>query len=178
MENGRVNELVKAFLSVNDRVKFYLEATDRGDTGTSKHSMWMTQLCTPTSAEIEALVGDEEIVYSCPTLVRLLFRDDTFKDVRDFHIRLVDALESQRSRQIIDQLFEHLDKFSAEDRARGFLLLASEASSEESGRQELLDRIVESFDSSPRDLRPQLLLAASTIGHEPMAYTATSRHCS
>ncbi|KAL3665778.1 hypothetical protein V7S43_009207 [Phytophthora oleae] len=92
-------------------------------------------------------------------------RDDTFKDVRDIHIRLLTVFESGSSRSVAEELFKYLDKLTTEDRARSFLLLASE---EGDKGQDWLDRIVESFEVSPKALRPQLLLAASIIGHESM----------
>ncbi|ETP29339.1 hypothetical protein F442_21504 [Phytophthora nicotianae P10297] len=167
---SRVGELVKNFVSFHDRVGYYLEVTDHRNNKISNYATWVTQLCAPTDDEIVALVEDAASVYTSPIFIRLLFRNDQFKDIRDSRIRLVDTLECQSSRDVIEELFKYLDNFTAEDRAKSFLFLASEASSEDKdiGREDLLDRIVESLDSSPKGLRPQLLLAASIIGHESM----------
>ncbi|KAG7390889.1 hypothetical protein PHYPSEUDO_006373 [Phytophthora pseudosyringae] len=172
---SRAEELIKGFVEFHDRVKYYLDATEQQEDRSSGHVAWITQLCAPTYADVVVLLEDAQSVYTSPVFIRLLFRDNTFKDIRDHNGRfLVDALERRSPREVLDKLFKHLDKLTAEDRARSFLLLASEAPASEANEDEenlhveKLDRIVASFEASPRALRPQLLIAASIIGHEPM----------
>ncbi|KAL4168579.1 hypothetical protein KRP22_011977 [Phytophthora ramorum] len=160
----RAEELVKCFVGIHERIDYYVVA--------GNEDLWITQLCAPTYEEVAALFEGAS-AYTHPDLIRLLYRDDRYETIRDRKVRLVDALESHSPRAVVEELFKHLDKFTAEDRARSFLLLASElptSVAEDAGeeRTEWLDRIADSFEASPRALRLQLLLAASIVGHEPM----------
>ncbi|KAE9106754.1 hypothetical protein PF010_g12505 [Phytophthora fragariae] len=167
-------ELIKCFVGFPERVQYYLDAVEVVEASDVKSSQWIVQLCAPTSDDIATLIENPASVYTHPSFVRLLYRDNTYKDFRDRHVRLVDALEAQSSRLVVEEFLDHLTELSAEDRARSFLLLASEIPSDETGQEEdeerieWLTRIVASFPTSPRALRPQLLLAASIIGHTPM----------
>ncbi|KAJ8548821.1 hypothetical protein ON010_g10850 [Phytophthora cinnamomi] len=171
---SRAKELVKCFTEFPERVQYYLDATDWGDTESLEHIAWISQLCAPTYDDVVTLVEDPASVYTHPSFIRLLYRDDTYKDLRNRNVRLVGALETASPRVVVEEFFNYLAELSAEDRARSFLLLASEISSNETDqgedeeRIEWLNTIVESFTTSPRALRPQLLLAASIIGHKPM----------
>ncbi|KAH7468561.1 uncharacterized protein KRP23_10941 [Phytophthora ramorum] len=160
----RAEELVKCFVGIHERIDYYFVAVNE--------DLWITQLCAPTYEEVAALFEGAS-AYTHPDLIRLLYRDDRYETIRDRKVRLVDALESHSPRAVVEELFKHLNKFTAEDRARSFLLLASElptsvAEDASEERTEWLDRIADSFEASPRALRLQLLLAASIVGHEPM----------
>ncbi|KAL4124011.1 hypothetical protein PRIC2_009853 [Phytophthora ramorum] len=160
----RAEELVKCFVGIHERIDYYFVA--------GNEDLWITQLCAPTYEEVAALFEGAS-AYTHPDLIRLLYRDDRYEAIRGRKVRLVDALESHSPRAVVEELFKHLDKFTAEDRARSFLLLASElptsvAEDASEERTEWLDRIADSFEASPRALRLQLLLAASIVGHEPM----------
>lgn len=169
----RAEERIKCFVGFLERVQYYLDAVE-GDVKTSEYITWISQLCAPTYEDVVTLTEDPANVYTHPSFVRLLYRDDIYKDLRDRSVRLVDALEAQSPRPVVNEFLNHLTELSAEDRARSFLLLASEIPSNESDQEEdeerieWLTRIVASFTTSPRALRPQLLLAASIIGHTPM----------
>ncbi|KAL4150719.1 hypothetical protein PRNP1_010116 [Phytophthora ramorum] len=160
----RAEELVKCFVGIHERIDYYFVA--------GNEDLWITQLCAPTYEEVAALFEGAS-AYTHPDLIRLLYRDDRYEAIRDRKVRLVDALESHSPRAVVEELFKHLNKFTAEDRARSFLLLASElptsvAEDASEERTEWLDRIADSFEASPRALRLQLLLAASIVGHESM----------
>ncbi|GMF48501.1 unnamed protein product [Phytophthora fragariaefolia] len=170
----RAQELIKCFVNFPDRVRYYLDATEREGFEFSEYVPWISQLCAPAYEEVVALIEDPENAYIHPSFIRLLFRDNTYKDLRNRNIRLVDALAAGSSRQVLEEFFKYLPELSAEDRARSFLLLASEIPSsgiyqdENDDRIEWQNTIVASFTTSPRIFRPQLLLASSIIGHKPM----------
>ncbi|GMF15388.1 unnamed protein product [Phytophthora lilii] len=166
--------LVKAFVHFHERLQYYLLVLEQQEMELLQPTQWIAQLCAPTDEDVVRVLEDRVDVYTHPSFIRLLYRDDTYRDLREHNICLLDALEVQCPRGVVQEFFNHLHKLSAENRARSFLSLASKVPSdgvdgdEDEERIAWLDRIADSFTSSPRALRPQLLLAASIIGHTPM----------